>query len=238
MISAKIVADSITPYGDRLTSMLVTFPRYILAELNTHRVLSKNSASSRAIPFKKMRESVLTNPFIPVAWQKDHSGMQGSEYFTENDDASLNISAEWLEARNEAVTKATGLHKKGVTKQMVNRLLEPFMWHTVLISASDWDNFFELRCPQYYAEPEGKYYKSKKDFVNQFWNPTFVGSDVSAVMKVDDWDTLKWLQLNKGQADIHMMMLAEAMWDQYQSSIPIKLKENEWHIPFIDIIED
>lgn len=236
MISAKIVADSITPYGDRLTSMLVTFPRYILAELNTHRVLSKNSASSRAIPFKKMRESVLTNPFIPVAWQKDHSGMQGSEYLDKQ--YSFECTQRWLIARDHALFEADNLTSGyGATKQLSNRLLEPFMWHTVLISATDFSNFFELRCPQYYAEPEGKYYKSKKDFVNQFWNPTFVGSDVSAVMEVDDWDALKWLQLNKGQADIHMMMLAEAMWDQYQSSIPIKLKENEWHIVFEDKID-
>ena len=70
-IEAKIIADSINPQGDRLTSILVTFPRIILAEVNTHRMLSKNTSSSRAIPFKKMVESVQNNPFIPIAWQKE-----------------------------------------------------------------------------------------------------------------------------------------------------------------------
>ena len=83
-ISAQIVADSKNEFGDRITTMLVTFPRYILAELNTHRMFSKNSASSRAIPFVKMLKSVKENPFIPIAWQKDHPGMQGTEYLLMN----------------------------------------------------------------------------------------------------------------------------------------------------------
>ena len=70
-ISAKIVADSISPQGDRLISVLCTFPRIILAEVNTHRMLSKNTSSSRAIPFLKMVEAIEQNPFIPIAWQKD-----------------------------------------------------------------------------------------------------------------------------------------------------------------------
>ena len=83
MIQARILADSISERGDRITTYLLTFPRIILAEFNTHRAFSRNSASSRAIPFKKMVESVQTNPFIPIAWQKDHKGMQGTEYLSE-----------------------------------------------------------------------------------------------------------------------------------------------------------
>ena len=71
MIKAQVVADSLNPQGDRLTSLLVTFPRIILAEVNTHRMLSKNTRSSRAIPFNKMVEAVQNNPFIPIAWQKE-----------------------------------------------------------------------------------------------------------------------------------------------------------------------
>ena len=71
MIKAEIVADSLSPQGDRLTSVLVTMPRIILSEMNTHRMLSKNTSSSRAIPFHKMVEAVETNPFIPIAWQKE-----------------------------------------------------------------------------------------------------------------------------------------------------------------------
>ena len=71
-INAEIVADSLDPRGNRLTSLLITFPRIILAEVNTHRMLSKNTSSSRAIPLKKMIEAVENDPFIPIAWQKDH----------------------------------------------------------------------------------------------------------------------------------------------------------------------
>ena len=83
MISAKIIADSKCPRGHRLTTFIVTFPRIVLAEFNTHRMFSRNSASSRAIPFKRMVKMLEENPFIPIAWQKDHKGMQGVEYLDE-----------------------------------------------------------------------------------------------------------------------------------------------------------
>jgi thymidylate synthase ThyX len=146
MIEAKIVADSLNLQGDRLTTFIVTFPRIILAEFNTHRMFSRNSASSRAIPFEKMVKSVQENPFIPIAWQKDHKGMQGTEYHTDK----LNIEAkegEWLIARNHAVNQAKQLNLMDVTKQLCNRLLEPFMWHTVIITSGKegLENFFNLR---------------------------------------------------------------------------------------------
>ena len=78
MIKAEIVAHSLSQQGDELISVLCTFPRIILAEVNTHRMLSKNTSSSRAIPFKKMVEAVQENPFIPIAWQKERTGKQVS----------------------------------------------------------------------------------------------------------------------------------------------------------------
>ena len=84
-INTKIAADSFYMKNGkrrRITSVVVTMPRFILAELNTHRMMSRNSASSRAIPFPKMVEAVDNTPFIPIAWQKNHKGMQGVEYFT------------------------------------------------------------------------------------------------------------------------------------------------------------
>ena len=145
MISAKVVADSINESGNRITSLVVVIPRIVLAELNTHRALSKNSASSRAIPYKKMAKMVEENPFIPIAFQKDHKGMQGTEYFTEEELKKNGIVEEWLGARDYALHRAKALHEKGVTKQLVNRLLEPFMYHTVLITATEWENFMALR---------------------------------------------------------------------------------------------
>lgn len=235
-IEARIVADSITEREERLTTMIVTFPRYILAELNTHRMFSKNSASSRAIPFKKMVESVKSNPFIPIAWQKDHSGMQGTEYLKDDGPISESMMAKsvWLTGRDWAVKTAESLHNEdngfpSVTKQLVNRLLEPFMWHTVLITATEWDNFFNLRCPQY--EIEG--YRSGTFYSKKSALKAWAGKGDCP----KENDLQGWLNINKGQADIHMMALAEAMYDAYNEGTPKLLQPGEWHIPFGDNID-
>jgi hypothetical protein len=238
-INAIVVGDSLSPQGCRLTSLLITFPRIILSELNTHRMLSKNSASSRAIPFKKMVEMVKTNPFIPIAWQKEHKGMQGTEYFSEEE--SIHNRLMWLDSRDSAIMEAEQLHKRGVTKQLCNRLLEPFMWHTVLISGTEWENFFDLRCPQYeynYGGVSGTF-RSIKDIQKALSIKATaiqdMGLDVEAA-EIEEWSVLQRLSINKGQAEIHMMALAEAMWDAMNKNTPKKLKAGEWHIPFEDKI--
>ncbi len=144
MIKAEIIADSINAKGKRITSFVVTMPRIVLAELNTHRVLSRNSASSRAIPFAKMLEMVKKTPFMPIQWMKDHSGMQGNEFFTDENEAKA-VEAAWLEARDNAVASAEKLSALGLSKQFVNRGLEAYMWHTVIITATEWENFIALR---------------------------------------------------------------------------------------------
>lgn len=223
MIQAKVIADSENIIGDRITTMIVTFPRLILAELNTHRMFSRNSASSRAIPFKKMLASVWNNPFIPIAWQKDHSGMQGNEYFTNKVQIFL-LRNLWLLARTLAVVLAWTLSKVGLTKQLCNRLLEPFMWHTVIITATEWENFFALRSPIYLPVGNAnETFRSKRDARKRFAN---------------ELEGVDWLLVNKGQAEIHMMALAEAMWDAYNKSTPKNLKQGEWHIPFEDQIQE
>lgn len=227
MIKAEIIADSKNEFGERITTMVVNFPRFILAELNTHRAFSRNSASSRAIPFEKMLKMVQENPFIPIAWQKDHKGMQGTEYLSGT--AEQEVWDYWLQSRDEAIKYAKELNSIGVTKQLCNRLLEPFMWHKVIITSTEWENFFALRCPQY--EFEGKIYRSKKDALK----------DIKEILGESDWsntdDYFQWAMLNRGQAEIHMMALAEAVWDAYNESTPKELKAGEWHIPFGDNID-
>jgi len=233
MIQAKVVADSKNEFGNRLTTMVVTFPRFILAEFNTHRMFSRNSASSRAIPFEKMVKSVEENPFIPIAWQKDHKGMQGNEYFN-NPDINT-IKDEWLNAKNEAVTAAKILNEVGITKQLCNRLLEPFMYHTVIVTATEWENFFALRCPQYNIQLPIKADKSFGHSGNRLWRSwkdIVSDSDNNEIIK--NATILEKLRDNKGQAEIHMMALAEAMWDVYNESTPKELKAGEWHVPFGD----
>jgi thymidylate synthase ThyX len=145
MTDVHIIADSKNEFGQRCISAICTFPRYLLAEINTHRMLSRNSASSRAIRFEKMVESVQKNPFIPSKWQKDHAGMQGTEYFSQEEVNTKNLVPNWLAARDKAIGMAQVLSNLGVTKQICNRLLEPFMYHTALITATELENFFALR---------------------------------------------------------------------------------------------
>ena len=144
-ITARVIADSLNTCGNRLTSLIITIPRIVLAEFNTHRTISRNSASSRAIPFKKMVKQVLDNPFIPTAYQKEHKGMQGTEYFSDDEATSLSLKSQWLDARNYAVHRAKQLNERGLTKQLCNRLLEPFMYHTIIATATEWENFIALR---------------------------------------------------------------------------------------------
>lgn len=149
--SAKILADSVSTRGVRLTTLEVTFPRFILAEVNTHRMLSRSSASSRAIPVENRIRAVLDNPFIPEQFGKNKPGMQATENL-EIMSAGEAVGT-WLHALNDAVRAAIVMASLGVHKQHANRLLEPFSWHTAIITATEWDNFFALRChPD--AQPE------------------------------------------------------------------------------------
>jgi thymidylate synthase ThyX len=144
-ISAQIVADSLNEFGDRLTTFIVVFPRIVLAEFNTHRMFSRNSASSRAIPFNKMVKSVEEGLFEPIKIQKDHSGMQGTEYFTGWREKVARLA--WRAAAKGAVFFAKKLNKLGVTKQLANRMLETFMYHKVIITSNreGLENFINLR---------------------------------------------------------------------------------------------
>jgi thymidylate synthase ThyX len=151
MYNCKILLDSINTSGDRLTTFELTYPRIIHSELLTHKMLSKNSSSSRAIPIEKMIEQVENDPVIPVYWGKNQKGMQAEVEL----DPFYQESAlrRWLSARDEAVVNARALIHYGVHKQIVNRLMEPWMWITVLVSATEYNNFFNLRCHKD-AQPE------------------------------------------------------------------------------------
>jgi thymidylate synthase ThyX len=227
MIQAKVIADSTNEFGDRITTLEVVMPRYILAEFNTHRMFSRNSASSRAIPFKKMLETVRNNPFIPMAWQEDHSGMQGTKYLPEI--PSMTSVQEWKIAMAHATVLAEQLNDRDVTKQLCNRLIEPFMWHTVLVTSTEWENFFKLRCPQYWYIGIKRSRKEMLAAIKEHYTLLDLPEDTE---KPDYNDILWWLGINKGQADIHMMFTAEAIYDAINESTPKQLKAGEWHIPY------
>ena len=140
MISAKVVADSIAN-GIRLTTLELQFHRFILPEFNTHRMFSRNASSSRAIPIEKMIKQVETNPAMPIHWGKNQSGMQARQEVLDVD----TVKGMWLSARDQAVDMAEWLMEENIHKQVANRITEPFQWIKVIVTATEWDNFFKLR---------------------------------------------------------------------------------------------
>lgn len=150
-IEAKIIADSISPAGVRITTMQLRYPRFIHSEFMTHRVFSRNASSSRAIPVERMIEDLRRDPAMPVFWGSNKPGMQAGEELSHGD--QMNAIGTWIMAREKAIAFAQDLIKIGLHKQIANRILEPWAHINVVVTATDWDNFFELRAhPD--AQPE------------------------------------------------------------------------------------
>lgn len=141
--AATILADSITEHGERMTTFEVTFPRIVLAEVNTHKMLSKNSASSRAIPVPEKIAHVIADPFIPASFVKNQKGMQATAAL--QDDEAVLAESWWRRGMDWAIAVARALNGAGLHKALANRVLEPYAWHTAILSGTDWDNFFHLR---------------------------------------------------------------------------------------------
>ena len=182
-ISATIIADSISPDGVRITTFELEYPRFIHSEFMTHRLFSRNAASSRAIPVAKAIELVQTNTAMPIHWGKNQPGMSAKEECNEPI-ATCNWSREdwWNRARDKAIEHAEEFNKAGYHKQIVNRLLEPFTMIKVVCTATEFDNFFWLRDhPD--AQPE-------------------------------------------------IAELANMMWLGLANRRPVRLKANDWHVPY------
>ena len=140
---------------------------------------SRNAMSSRAIPVAKMLAQVRTNPAMPVHWGKNQPGMQAREEVED-----LNAAAQqWLAAASDAARHAEHMLNMGLAKQVANRILEPFQWMKTIVTSTEWDNFFELRCHED-ADPnfqrlayrlQEKYQKSKPKFLSAGeWHLPFV----------------------------------------------------------------
>jgi len=149
--SAKVITDSINSTNNRLTTFEVEYPRIVHSELMTHRVFSRNSSSSRAIPAKRMRQLVKDKTFIPTNFGSDKAGMQAGSNLT-GYKHYLAKSIWWLGSRINLFGSYL-LSSIGVHKQLANRCVEPYSYIKVIISATEYQNFFDLRChPD--AQPE------------------------------------------------------------------------------------
>lgn len=205
----EILLDSLAPCGARFTTFVCTYWRAVHSELMTHKMLSKSSASSRAIPTAKLRALVRNTPALPYWWGKNEPGMQArAELDTAPfahatlpgiraedgwphaldcfDGESVRAAAQrvWLEGRDSAIKLHEKLERLGLHKQVCNRVLEPWMPITVIISGTDWQNFFHLR---------------------------------------DHKDAMPEIQI-----------IATEMHYQYLASKPYPVAVGDWHRPFID----
>ena len=227
MYSVSVVKDSfhrVNGIKSRITTFELTFPRFILSEFNTHRVFSRNSASSRAIPAKKQIGAILKGGFVPKSFGTDIRGMQaGPDLAGAAHDQAVEI---WTSSRNAAVAHAVALllgNEKArkytenpdvlnyssvqdellqeldvyakvsraeadheylnVHKQLANRILEPYSWHTVIVTSTEWDNFFALRA--------------------------------------------------NAEAQPEIQTIARMTLEAYEASTPQELTEGQWHLPLV-----
>lgn len=142
MITAKVIADT-RWNAARITTLQLTYPRFIHAELMTHRQFSRNAASSRAIPVATLLESLRREPVVPSSWGRNQAGMSAHQVFS--DEESKVLEGIWRDAAQSAVESATKLMQAGVHKQVANRLLEPFTHMTSVVTATEWKNFLNQR---------------------------------------------------------------------------------------------
>lgn len=222
LIKAEIITHSKRPNtNEELITYKLIYPRIIHSELMTYSMMSVNSASSRAIPVNKLIEVIEKTPFYPISYQKKHSGMQGTDYFTSEEDIKTCHSL-WEESMQESIRVAKNMLEFGLSKQIINRTLESYQYHCCLMTGTreSFNHLFNQRCPVY---PGGC--KSWKELCDLDSNYTM------------ETPLIERLKVNKGQAEIHFMDLAEKMYDALNESTPDELPIGSYHIPFYkDII--
>jgi len=153
-ISAKIIAHSKSSVnGKEIITFELQYPRFIHSELMTHRMFSRNAASSRAIPIGKMIEQVRNDPAMPVHWGKNQPGMQAKEELNSVD--AMYVDELWHQAAIAASEYAESMASAGLHKQVVNRILEPYQWMKTVLTGTEFENFFWLRNHED-AQPEIK----------------------------------------------------------------------------------
>lgn len=150
-ISATIIQDSISPNRKRITTYELDYHRFIHAEFMTHRVFSRNAASSRAIPVERMHQNILDNPARPIVWQKNQAGMQSKEELTGMEWAIAN--SQWDIGMEYAIQTSKELISAGLHKQWANRGTEPYQMIKTVMTTTEDSNWDELR-DHHEAQPE------------------------------------------------------------------------------------
>lgn len=211
-IESKLILSSKSDItGVTLYTFVLTYPRIILAEINTHRALSRNTASSRAIPSWKQRKRVLDDPFIPATIGRNQKGMQAGEELTGWRRTA--VLKTWAWARYPAVFASWLLDKMGAHKQVVNRIVEPWTWTQQIVTATDLKNVFKLR-DHGDAEPHFEILAKR------------MREQVAYAERV--FDTLSW----HGESwDARRLPIHD---DDAGIGVIQTLRPGEWHLPFVD----
>lgn len=212
--SVKVLAYSASlETHDKLLTLLVRFPRIIEPEVLRHRSLSFSAASSRAMNASGHIKKVTEDMFIPK-FTKEQKGMSAKEYLDEKEQDYASLS--WQIAGSTALIKSKKLVQLGVHKQHATRLLQPFEYQEMIITGTNWESFFELRCPKYYIPGyENDYYRSLVDVIRMTDKYDLKGFDSE--------------KHNASSAQPEIQHLAERMWDIYNLSVP---KTGGIHLPF------
>ncbi len=195
MITAKIIADSISGLGIRLTTMELCYPKFPHADLMTHRVFSRSARSSRAMPVKKMLHEVRTDPVMPIEWLSNRAGMQGGEPLHEN--VAKICEDVWRKMAQDTAKSCEALGNLGLHKQWANRPLDCFSNIYVVVTSTYWKNWYGLRRhedaqPEIRALADAMYHAHKASTPQPLrcgeWHVPYV--DVPVVRTQYDWDTL------------------------------------------------
>lgn len=142
-ITAKVILDSVSPDGIRLTTLALRFPKFLLPQFNTHRAFSRSASSSRAIPVTRLIEDIRLDPVMPSAWLSARPGMQPGP---ELDQGAIDVlEDQWFRLMDRALDAASIMEDHGAAKEIVNRIIEPWAHCNVVVTSTEWSNFFKLR---------------------------------------------------------------------------------------------
>jgi thymidylate synthase ThyX len=184
MITAEIIADSVSEQGKRITTFRLRYPKFIHGEFMTHRMISRNASSSRAVPFSRLLAEVRgDNRAAPVHWGAEQKGMQSGEELNVN--KAVNS---WARAAHSAANCAQELADLGLHKSIVNRVIEPFTHINVVATATEWENFFGLRLDKA-AQPEIQWLARKMWFARKESQPKLLKPGQWHLPFVSDEDT-------------------------------------------------
>lgn len=199
--------------GVSLYTFVLTYPRVVLAEVNTHRMLSRNTASSRAIPAKKQRQRVLDDPFVPITIGQNQKGMQaGAELTGWRRFIAINT---WKLARYPMVLASWILEKVGAHKQVVNRLVETWTWTQQVVTCTDLKNVFKLRN---HPDAEPHFHELARQMQEQVEYVENLFNVINFDSREPDGRAAALDDVNPSRGVYRVQML----------------RQNDWHLPFVD----